>query len=91
MNVEAGIRHHIISQDCDFIWVAPALCQKKKMPNWGLNQIHYFMLIPYYFNSSIFGWVAMMVDFTTSVLFLWRTLASTGITVKWDIETVIYF
>lgn len=67
------------------------LCQNKKMPNWGLNQIHYFMLIPYYFNFSIFGWVAVMVDFTTSVLFLWRTLASTGITVKWDIESVIYF
>ena len=31
MNVEAGIRHHIISQDCDFIWVAPALWQQKKM------------------------------------------------------------
>ena len=75
MNVEAGTRNHIISQDCDFIWVAPALWQWKKM------QQLLSTILEYSFSSSL-----DQIDFDVKksakeemdVFLLWDQLSEKG-------------
>lgn len=67
VNVEAGTRNHIISQDCDFIWVAPALWQWKKMQQLLSTILDYTA-------SSFLGWPLFTLDLGYKIFMLFRAL-----------------